>query len=68
VRAVTKPEVELVAAECDEKGVKMTFRIIETLLRPLSIDPEAIPKDGDLFTAYKSHNAVSIAGWSVSGQ
>jgi hypothetical protein len=64
-----KAEVALIAAECDETGVKMTFRIIETILRPPRTDNEAaIPQNGETFTAYKSHDSTSIAGWSVSGE
>ena len=62
-----KAEVEFIRADCDEKGVSMTFRIIEIILRPPSYDPEESPKAGDIFTAYKSHGSTGVASWSVSG-
>lgn len=61
-----KAEVELLSEERDEKGVRMTFRIIKTLLLPDWLNPEVIPKDGEIFTAWKSHNSGGYAGWSVS--
>jgi len=63
-----KAEVALIGAECDAKGVSMTFRIIETILRPPSYNSEESHKDGDTFTAYKSHNSTGVASWSVSGE
>lgn len=60
-----KAEVELVSQKSDEKGVEMTFRVIKTLTRPLHIIPEAIPKDGTVFTVWKSHNAGAYDGWYV---
>ena len=59
-----KAEVELLSTERDDKGVSMTFRIIQTLMLPRFINPEAIPKNGEVFTAWKSHNAGAY-GWSV---
>lgn len=59
-------EIELLSEEQDEKGVKMTFRIKKTLLLPGWLNPEAIPKDGETFTAWKSHNSGGYAGWNVS--
>lgn len=61
-----KAEVEVLSTERDEKGVTMQFRVIQTLMLPAFINPEAIPKDGEIFTAYKSHDAGGYAGWSVS--
>ena len=59
-----KAEVEVLASERDEMGIKMKFRVIQTLLFPYFISPEALPKDGEIFTAWKSHNAGAY-GWSV---
>ena len=60
-----KAEVDFISAYCDEKGVKLTLRIIQTILRPDFISPEAIPKDGEIFIAFKSHTA-GRHGWNIS--
>jgi hypothetical protein len=60
-----KAEVELIEREDGEKGVKYTLRVIQTILRPEYINPEAIPKDGEIFTAWKSHNSTYSGGWRM---
>ena len=59
-----KAEVEIIEIKRGENGESVTFRVIQTLLRGTS-DPETLPKDGDIFTAYKSHAAESVAGWRL---
>lgn len=59
-------EVELLSEERDEKGIKMTFRIVQTLLLPDWLNPDATPKDGEIFAAWKSHDSGGYAGWNVS--
>jgi len=61
-----KAEVEIVEIVRGDEGEAVTFRVLQTLLRGMS-DPETLPKDGETFTAYKSHSAESAAGWRLDG-
>jgi hypothetical protein len=58
-------EVEPLAAESSAQGLKLELRVVRTLMRPVGISPEAIPEDGGTFTAWKSRDAISAAGWSL---
>ena len=61
-----KADVELLDEKTGAHGTTYTMRVIKTHMRP-DLDPEAIPKDGEIFTAFRSHG-TKIQGWTLGGQ
>lgn len=58
-------EVELVEEKRSDKGVSTTFRVLRTLATPDGIPAEELPKPGETFTAWKSHNIIRH-GWRLT--
>lgn len=58
-------EVELVGEKRNEQGVATTFRILKIHATPDAIPASELPKEGETFTAWKSHG-IKYHGWRLA--
>ena len=59
-------EVEVLSKEREKNGWKTTLKVIKTIRASPYIKPEALPKDGEIFSVWKADGPEYYGGFFLS--